>query len=217
MENFPEYRQIHLAGFYRSMAKASQSKIVFLVVFLTLSGGRRISSPSTVGSAASQQSPAAAPTTAQTASENFAGVTGVTEKQSTSETAVILMDVRVAGHKNFDRVVFEFAGDRMPGYRVEYLTRRSEECGSGQPVRVGGSEQILLALSPAKAHNDDGSATIKERVRLPRLKMLQEMRVVCDYEGEVEWLLGLTARRQYRVLELSNPTRLVLDVKHPGR
>jgi hypothetical protein len=44
--------------------------------------------------------------------------------------------------------------------------------------------------------------------------VLKELKLICDFEGQVEWLLGLAARNGYRVLELTEPPRLVVDVRH---
>src|SRR2546422_4665234 len=39
----------------------------------------------------------------------------------------------------YDRVVFEFTGDSVPGYRVEYTMKPVQRCGSGDPVAVAGT------------------------------------------------------------------------------
>jgi hypothetical protein len=38
--------------------------------------------------------------------------------------------------------------------------------------------------------------------------------LTCDFEGKVVFVLGLVSKKPYRVVELQNPTRLVVDVKH---
>ncbi len=35
-----------------------------------------------------------------------------------------------------------------------------------------------------------------------------------DYEGRVDFGLGLTSRTKFRVFELSSPTRIVVDIRH---
>ena len=114
----------------------------------------------------------------------------------------------------FDRVVFEFAGDSVPGYRVEYTTQPVQRCGSGDPVTVAGTGRLLVRFEPAQAHDASGSLSPAERHRAPRLPAVQELTLVCDFEGQVEWVLGISARSAYRVSELTGPARLVLDVSH---
>jgi len=43
---------------------------------------------------------------------------------------------------------------------------------------------------------------------------VRELRLICDYEGQVEWIIRLTRPAPFRVTELSAPARLVLDVPH---
>jgi hypothetical protein len=46
------------------------------------------------------------------------------------------------------------------------------------------------------------------------LPVLKELTIICDFEAQVEWVVGLAARTPYRIAELSEPPRLVLDVRH---
>ena len=50
-------------------------------------------------------------------------------------SAATLVEVRAAAHDGFDRIVFEFAGDAVPGYRVQYLAH-VVACGSGELVAL---------------------------------------------------------------------------------
>jgi len=43
---------------------------------------------------------------------------------------------------------------------------------------------------------------------------VKELISTCDFEAEVEWVAGVASPNRYRVLELRNPTRLVVDIKH---
>ncbi len=79
---------------------------------------------------------------------------------------------------------------------------------------MAGASRLSVRLEPARAHDDTGSATIVDRRRTPALPALKELTIICDFEAQVEWVLGLTARTPYRVMELSGPTRLVVDVRH---
>ena len=51
------------------------------------------------------------------------------------------------------------------------------------------------------------------RVVRPSVNNLVEMRMVCDFEGQVEWVLGVRSPREFRVLELFDPARLAIDVE----
>lgn len=146
-------------------------------------------------------------------SSQFEGTTGVTEKNREGAAPAVLRDVRAARHPTFDRIVFEFHRGARPGYRVEYAKGPVRRCGSGDDVEVAGSARLLVRLRPAQAHTEAGRPTITRRERRLRLGSLREMKLICDFEADVEWVFGLASRRPYRVLELSNPARLVVDVK----
>jgi hypothetical protein len=147
------------------------------------------------------------------ASEEFEGTAGIVEKKNWLGGTARLEAVRAAGHEKFDRVVFEFASDSLPGYRVEYVDRPVRRCGSGDVVAVAGDAWLAVRLEPAEAHTEKGEATIKDRERRVGLPLLKELKMICDFEAEVSWVMGLASPNRYRVLELSNPTRLVIDVK----
>ncbi len=126
-----------------------------------------------------------------------------------------LREVRTARNETFDRVVFEFAGNSLPGYRAEYVDRPIRQCGSGNTTEIAGDGWLELRLSPARAHTEAGGATVKERERGSMgLPNLAELELTCDFEGEVVWVMGTRSPNPFRVLELFNPPRLVVDVRH---
>ncbi len=114
----------------------------------------------------------------------------------------------------YDRVVFEFAGDSVPGYRVEYTTKPVQRCGSGDPVAVAGTGRLIVRFEPAQAHDEHGSLAPAERHHTPGLPAVRELTLICDFEGQVAWVLGIAAPSEYRVSEFTGPARLVLDVRH---
>ncbi len=126
---------------------------------------------------------------------------------------VTLRAVREARHEGFDRVVFEFEGPQGPGYHLEYVDTPVRHCASGNEVEVAGQGWLQVRLTPAQAH-EGGQVTVAERERKPGLPLLQELEITCDFEGDVTWVLGLTRSNPYRVMELHDPARLVVDMRH---
>jgi len=112
--------------------------------------------------------------------------------------------------------VFEFTGggDSVPGYRVEYTTKPVQRCGSGDPVTVAGAGRLIVRFEPAQAHDEHGSLAPAERHHTTRLPAVRELTLICDFEGQVAWVLDVVAPSEYRVSELTGPARLVLDVRH---
>lgn len=125
-----------------------------------------------------------------------------------------LRSVRAGKHPDFDRVVFEFDGAQLPGYALEYVDKPIIKCGSGDPTPVAGKGWLQVSFTPARGHDDKGQATVAERELKPGLPVILELERTCDFEGEVTWVLGNKGPNKYRVMELREPTRLVVDVQH---
>ncbi len=122
------------------------------------------------------------------------------------------LSVRVAAHPTFDRIVFRFAGGR-PGYRVEYVPRLEQD-GSGDVIPLRGSSVLKIVFQPARAHErltrvEAGTGTLT-----PNFPTLREVAAAGDFEGVVTFGAGLSKRVGFRVLGLSNPSRVVVDVSH---
>ncbi len=137
---------------------------------------------------------------------------GVVDIKRSSLKPVTLREVRSARNEGFDRVVFQFDGDQVPGYHLEYIDKPVIKCGSGDPTDIAGQGWLQVRMTPAQAHAD-GKVTVAERERKPKHPILEELELTCDFEGEVTWVLGVKRPNKYRVMELKEPTRLVVDVQ----
>lgn len=122
-----------------------------------------------------------------------------------------LTGVRWSQHDTFDRVVFDFTGG-TPGYQVGYGTLRGQ--GTGDAIAIAGSADLVATFSTARAHDDAGRPTYPLKTLDPRLAMLLQVKWGGDFEGYVGVGLGLRDRVGFRVLTLSSPARLVIDVSH---
>ena len=157
-------------------------------------------------------------TEAVSAESMDAGAT--TDDQHHEETAAstpLLVDVRVGGHRTFDRVVFEFTGPR-PGYRVRYVPQVFED-GSGNPVHLEGRAFVEAVMHPAAAHDDHGNPTFPGP--LPQIADTAALRDIADagdFEGQITWGIGVAARTPVQVRRLDHPARIAIDVAHtpPG-
>jgi hypothetical protein len=125
----------------------------------------------------------------------------------------VLAAVRAARHDGYDRVVFEFSGG-VPGYHVEYIDRPVRDCGAGDPIPVAGDAWLEVRFFPAFAHTEQGQPTLPFREVRPNLPNVLEVERTCDFEAVVTWVLGTRSPKRYRVLELADPSRFVIDVRH---
>lgn len=126
----------------------------------------------------------------------------------------LLREVRTARHPGFDRITFELTGDRLPGYRVAYLAGPAHDCGAGEPKEVAGNAVLEVTFRPANAHTEEGQPTIPFRERPLDLPVLKEIERTCDFEAVVTWALGVAEAKRFRVIELSGPPRLAVDIEH---
>ncbi len=149
--------------------------------------------------------------------ETFQGTAGIVAEERRGIEPAILQEVRTASHAGFDRVTFEFDGLNVPGYHIEYIDRPVRECGSGHTVPVAGDGWLRVRLDPARAHEFIGEraeTTVENRDRSYDYPVLRQLTLICDFEAQVEWVLGVSSPNSFRVLELHEPARLVVDVRH---
>ena len=140
------------------------------------------------------------------------GSTNVTKEVA---GAALLRSVRAARHdEGFDRIVFDFADDEVPAYHIEYVDRPVRQCGSGEAVPLAGDAWLTVRIEPANAHTEEGEPTVRERAMSPGLPTLLELKLICDFEAQVEWVAAVSSPEQYRAFTLAAPNRLVVDIRH---
>jgi hypothetical protein len=138
--------------------------------------------------------------------------TGIYEARRPGVSGTVT-SLRAARNVGFDRVTLQFDGARVPGYHVEYARSPGSQCGSGAPLQVQGSGWLTVRLSAARAHDDAGRSTVAAREQTPGLPVIRELEMSCDFEGEVGLVVGVARPNRFRVTELANPARLVVDVQ----
>lgn len=132
---------------------------------------------------------------------------------------LVLRDVTVTGHEEFDRVVVEFAGTGTPGWASRYVaTPRAD--GSGEVVALDGDNVLMVDISgvtiraghPATAADFfDGDHHFAPSPG----QTIQDVNILGAFEGYSRLFLGIRGQREpFRVFTGANPTRLVVDVRH---
>jgi len=126
--------------------------------------------------------------------------------------AATVSSIRTAHHDGYDRLVIDFAtANSMPQYQ---LTRQATSTfvrdASGQPVTLVGSAGIRAVL-----RNADISSGVASDLK-PNLPAIREVAQIGNFERVVSYGVGLATPACFRVLELSGPTRLVVDVQTPA-
>jgi len=127
-------------------------------------------------------------------------------------TAATVSALRIAHHDGYDRLVIGFAtSNTMPEYQLtQQATAQFVRDASGQPVTLEGSAGIRAVLRNADI--TPGAPTDLK----PELPAIREVAQIGNFERVVSYGVGLATPACFRVLELSGPTRLVIDVQTPA-
>jgi hypothetical protein len=123
----------------------------------------RQTSATDTGTAASTSSAPPQSADAQPNDAASAGSTDPVERRRPDIDPVVLTAVRTGRQERFDRIVFEFSGQTLPGYRVAYVSGLVVQCGSGEAIAVAGINTLQVVLTPAQAHTDAGKPTVTPR------------------------------------------------------
>ncbi len=121
-----------------------------------------------------------------------------------------LISVRTSRLAGFDRV--EFAFDRaVPGWQVAYVPVLLD--GAGRRLPLQGRAVLGLTFRPALARDPGGDPSFEPRSITPVYDSLREVRLAGDIEGRVRLGLGVRDRSGFRVLESSQPPRIIVDLR----
>jgi hypothetical protein len=138
--------------------------------------------------------------------------TGPGGRQPPDGPSAKLAAVRAAAHPGLDRVVFQFEGSRVPGYRIEYVGEITLGESDDEYLTLQG-EALIQATFQGSASDDyrPGTQTVPDRLT-PGLVQVKQLGLAEDWEGVVRLGIGLDHRAGFRVLELRDPVRVVVDV-----
>ncbi len=112
-----------------------------------------------------------------------------------------------------DSITFVFSEGRIPGYHIDFSDAPYRKRNAIEPLKVKGNAWMFIKFSPAKMHTEDGGATIASAERHLNYPNLKEAEAVFEENDQVAWVLGLDRRTEYRVKELKNPARIVVEIK----
>ena len=126
-----------------------------------------------------------------------------------STKALALTGIRAATHEGFTRVVLEFSGEGTPGVWSAAWTDEAVEQGRGLPIQVEGQAVLDLVIdgTPMTASENPYPSGMHTRVG--------DLDVVSDgtFEDNTHVVIGAPAARQFQIGFLSDPVRMVIDVR----
>jgi hypothetical protein len=126
-----------------------------------------------------------------------------------------ITDVRVGSHDGYDRVVIEF-DEGIPPFTLDEATPPLLADPSGMQMHVEGNAFWSLVLQGGTRLALDGSLSYDGRTDFtPDFPVLAELVEAGDFEAVSSWYIGLHQPSCARVLTLTDPSRLVIDIQHP--
>jgi hypothetical protein len=131
-----------------------------------------------------------------------------------SPSQAVIDALRTGTHSGYDRVTIEWVGSPAPAGPTNIAVRVQSgtsftKSPSGQPVTLAGKNGILVVIQNADLHSGySGPTDLKTGYAT-----LVEVRQVEDFEGVVQLGLGISGAPCYRASLITNPARLVIDVK----
>jgi len=136
---------------------------------------------------------------------------------TTAKDIALLERVAVGRHEGYDRVVFQFQGEGVPGYRVAYVEPPLKEDGSGNPVSVAGNAFVVVRMEPASGfdlNTGEGVLVYKGPKRLEGASVVKEVVRTGDFEAVLSWAIGLEQKVDFRVTTAASPSRLIVDFRN---
>jgi len=183
---------------------------IVIGVFVVSNFNRHLTSG--VPGALPSASPVQTPTESNLPAFSCNSSTGFVMKPTTPpQPPVAFIDgVRTGTHSGYDRITIEFQNG-WPS-KVDVTTQSNAtftQGASGQSVTLAGNAGLLIVIHGADEHAAYSGPT-DFKTNYP---VLLEARQMEDFEGVVQWGLGLSKLACYRAVFLTNPTRLVIDVQ----
>jgi hypothetical protein len=124
-----------------------------------------------------------------------------------------LVEVRLARHDGYDRLVLEFA-DRVPGYTVGYRPLPAHADPSGAEIPLpGANAAVQVTLTPATGWDSNARTYFGPSTVTGGTATVTEVKAAGDFEAVLSWVAGL-GKVPFRVLVLDEPPRLVVDFQH---
>lgn len=126
----------------------------------------------------------------------------------------VLCRVRVAKNDSFDRIVFEFAAGK-PDYIIQYLPSNIYTSDAGdEKIKIAGKRFLQITLYVAGAFENmpcEIEDAPEKKLNFPSILQIEN---AGWFEGIRDYIVGVSGKKPFRVRELTNPSRLVVDFKH---
>jgi hypothetical protein len=134
-----------------------------------------------------------------------------------------LVAVRIGTHDGYDRITFELrapspnpgGNSGIPRYEIRTAKPPHYEDPSGRELDVNGKAFARIVFQGAAGYDFDGNPTYTgPRTVRAGFPVLVEAVEAGDFEATLSWILGMRQQSCWKVVELHNPDRVVIDMPH---
>ena len=123
--------------------------------------------------------------------------------------ALALTGIRAATHEGFTRVVLEFSGEGTPGVWRAAWTGEAVEQGRGLPIQVKGQAVLDLVIDGTPMTASDNPYPSGTHTHAGDLDVVSDG----TFEDNTHVVIGAPAARQFQIGFLSDPVRMVIDIR----
>ena len=128
-------------------------------------------------------------------------------------SSLVGREIRTGTHPCYERVVLELQGEgEMPGYRVEYVADPVKSSPSDLEVDVAGDATLVLSVAVWMTTMEGEGYEGPDRITPSNVELIEELRLIENFEGMHQWAIGLDRERPFSVTTLTGPPRIVVDI-----
>lgn len=134
--------------------------------------------------------------------------------QAVPENSQEITGVRVGLHDGYDRVVLDLSGDEPHlGWFAGFVDEPIED-PTGEPLAVEGDAFLQLGIYGIDWTTPSADRYSGASVDGGSLEVVEEVVFGGLFEAQQQILIGLDERTAYRMFALSDPARIVIDIRH---
>lgn len=128
-------------------------------------------------------------------------------------TMQVLDDVRLGSHEGYERIVLEYALDTDLAHQAQYIEPGSQGEGFSEvPDDLTGAMLLIDVLGTTGGPEAEAAAWTESWTPETEAAMVRQIQPGELLGGESQVLISLDQERDFRVQQLDDPVRIVLDI-----
>lgn len=129
------------------------------------------------------------------------------------EAQMFPVESRIGLHDGYDRLVVEYTPEQdEPGWYSEGVVNVIYNAGRGDAVDIPGVQFLQVQVAGVR-YPEGNEMDLDFNPEIPQGSVIQGVEISYPFEGMHEINIGLAEGSQYRVIHLTEPSRIVIDIK----